>query len=568
LFLAALGAALAAQSANRQKIRSLNDPAYSDLTTVLAEAGTVMLSPVLPCSDERLLAELDRVDPAKLSAAGAAAYDRILAAVAKEPRIADGPVSAQFGLRFEPRIDWRSDPGISWSELFCDRPPLLDLRAEATLGEVAYGFTSFSIAEDPNMIDAMPGSGFGLNLAEITAEPIGIDATFPDRAFGSLGGDFWSFVIGRDEQSLGSAGERNLTVSDAPEHYDFARLTLFSPRASYTALVIQLALPRDADGDASLASRGRYLYLHRLDFLFGGRLSLGLTEATLVGDAPLELRYLNPMMIFHGYEPWSEYPILGWGNGSGSEFGFEVNYNPWKYFSLYAQYQMNALSDPLKTIFWPSAVSEIPDGWGALAGASARVPLGGGHIVADAQAVYTTPYDYILTSPKLPETAGQSTPGYYAPSPASYIYDRPSHSNYPGATGRSRSWIGFSEGPDTILASLSVGYAEGGRWAASIDSSWKAQGENGLDTLNDWNTNSGSGIALKRTPSGTPEYTFRAGASASFGGPPVGFGARGAMARLSFDAQAHWSGIWNSGHEEGSFLQGWEFGIGAALELM
>ena len=119
------------------------------------------------------------------------------------------------------------------------------------------------------------------------------DGSFPFRAFGALGGDFWNFRIGRDKLSLGSMGDDNLVVSSTPEWYDYARLACFFQDFEYTGYLIQL--------DPS-----RNLYMHRVDFLFFDRLSVGLTEGMLVGEDSPELRFFNPFMIFHGYEAWHD----------------------------------------------------------------------------------------------------------------------------------------------------------------------------------------------------------------------------------------------------------------------
>ena len=526
---------------NRQKIRALDDPLWTDLQAVLLDAGRVELSPTPPYSDARIVAELDAVDPGRLSPPAEADRQRILAELAEVLPLRSGPLAGRIGIEAAPALEWRSSKSTPWILGYADREPLLSIPVELAFANSFYGYSALALKADPNLVAAGPLSPGGLNVAELAAAPIGIDATFPFRSFGSVGGDWWNFQIGRDRLSFGSAGPWNLTISQAAEFYDFARLSLFSPGFAYSGLVAQLDPERN-------------LYLHRFDLRFGGGLSLGVTEASLVGTAPLELRYLNPFMIFHGFQAWSDYASQGVSSkeGSSNEVGIEVDWSPLPWLALSGQYVMNQISDPLKLFFWPS-VSEIPNGEGWLASLKFRAPLEKEFIVATITGAYTTPTLYI--SPwSASNTAASAVLSDGVGSPISWAYDRPAKSNY--ASGSSQAWIGFSEGPDTILAALSAGLDAGSAWALLGDLAWKARGSmDRFGATNNWDTPSSpdSSNWSLLTPSGIAEYDLVAGLSARKALPSLPASFRGGLS-----GAIHWTGRWNANHVAGAFDQSWE----------
>ena len=541
--------AIFAEGANHQKIRALDDPAWLDLAAVLLDAGRVQVSPTPPYSDARILMELEAVDPGRLSAAGRKSYDRLLAELAESLPRKSGALAAKIGLGATPAVEWRSTKDIPWILGYADRPDALTIPFEFAFADSLYGYSALALRADPNLVAAGPISFGGLNFAELATAPIGIDTTFPFRAFASVGGSWWNFQIGRDRLSMGNAGKWNMTISSDAELYDFGRLSLFAPGFAYSAIVAELNVDR-------------YLYSHRFDFRLGGGLSLGLTESSLVGSAPLELRFLNPLMVFHGFEAWSDYQKqeIYYKEGSSNEIGIELNWSPRSWLAFSGQYAMNQISDPLKMLFWPTAVSEIPDGEGWLASLELRAPVEEAFFVVRATGAYTTPTFYI--SPWT--TGGSALVPSGISSPISWIYDRPSKSNY-GSQSPSLAWIGFSEGPDVILAALSAGLDSGSAWSLMGDIAWKARGEkNAYDATNNWDdsTSSDANNARLRTPSGTPEYDLVVGASATRALPSLASWLQGRLA-----GGVHWTGRWNADHLAGAWAQGWEVDASASFAL-
>jgi len=489
-----LCAALAQAGAegNGQRVRAMDDPIVADLEDILLESGSLFLSYAAPYSDSELRAALDRIEPDALSETGRSKYDGILAALRPDPGYCSGPLGAKAGVSVAPAVNWRSNEDIPWILDYRERQSFLSVPLEAWAGESVYGFSSIEFRRDLYSVDDRLSQ---LSLPNVTSLPldlIGTDMNFPFRAFGAAGGDFWRFNIGRDKLSLGSMGEDNLIVNSGTEWYDYARLSLYFREFQYSAYMVQLEPTRN-------------LYMHRLDFLLFDRLSVGLTEGILVGYAAPELRYLNPLMIFHGYLAWKDEPyptssaaVTGDGSpaanpsGIGSMLGIELNCNPARYVALTFQYEFNAGHDPIKMIFWPTATSEIPNSDAFLLGAKLRLPAYGGYIKGDLCGVYAEPYDMILGTDKI-----------------SYIYDRPSNSSY--SKQPIEEWIGFSEGPDCVFVSGSLGFETLGRAALSLQGSYRWKGENDIDTVYAWSAANAGKIA----PTGIVEGRLRAGIEGS-----------------------------------------------------
>lgn len=489
---ATLGAQGSGIMANAQRVRALDDPLVADVEDLLLESGSLFLSYSSPYSDAELRAALDRVDPDRLSEEGKAKLDSALAALRPDPLYVSGPLGVKAGLLVNLDLNWRSNESVPWVLDYQERPNFLSVPIELWAGNGVYGYFEPALKRD-YWADNLPLADLSVpNITSVPIDFIGTDGNFPFRAFASGGGDFWNFRLGRDKLSLGGMGDDNLVVNSRTEWYDYARLSLFFRDFQYSAYMIQLEPERN-------------LYMHRADVLLFDRLSLGFTEGLLVGQAPPELRFFNPLMIFHGYESWNDEPALPAGTtsggqstttsttGVGSMLGVEVDYDPWRYLTIVAQYQFNAGRDPIKMLLWPDATSEIPNSAAYLLGAKLRAPWRGGYLRGQLLGAYSEPFDMILANDQV-----------------SYIYSRPANSGY--ISQPIQEWIGFSEGPDCILVSGSFGYETASRASVELSASYRWKGQNGFGTYYQLS----QADAALRTPTGIVEGRFRIGACAAY----------------------------------------------------
>jgi hypothetical protein len=521
---------------NKQRVLAIDDPIVNDTQDILVEAGIPFLSYAAPYSAGELLGEINRIDIEGLSPEGMKKYERVRLALAPRPKYRTDPFGVSLAPEANLDVNWRSNEGIPWVLGYQERPSLIALPIELWGGSRFYGYFEPALRRDYYSVN-LPVAELkgGVNWTSIPIDLECADMNFPFRSFGTVGGDYWSFRIGRDKLSFGGVGEDNLIVSSKAEWYDYARLSLFFRDFQYSGYVVQL----DTD---------RYLYLHRVDLLLFSKLSLGLTEGCLVGQDSLQLRYLNPLMIFHGYQAWNDERIAAGTttsggvattketSGVGSELGLEADYALSRYVSIEGQFQFNAGQDPLglKKLFWPAAMNALPTDAAYLLGAKVRVPILGGYLRGDLCGVYSTPYDMILENDDI-----------------SYIYRRNSNSNYGHQT--IEEWIGFSEGPDCILAKGSLGYETLRGVDVALSASYRWKGENDLDTV--YSTTAAN--AEKTTPTGVVEGRLRLGADMSL---PIFHG-------LALSAAAYYTHRANADHIQDSTDQSVELMIGVKASL-
>jgi len=347
------------------------------------------------------------------------------------------------------------------------------------------------IALDPEYY--LTSGNFALN---IPYELQNLDQNLPLRAYLAAGNSWMNFQIGRDRLSFGSGQMGNLALSDSPHFYDFARISFFSSIFKYSVIVSQMPLHLGNEksniysGDliegSLIETLQRNLYLHRLDFSVKNKLTISITEAVMVGNSPIEIRYLNPIMVFHSLYSFWNYPRWnkneerspGWGDMNGSLFSLELNWNVVTSFALYGQFVMNQIATSYKIEHWEPQVN----GLGYLAGSRLSRNFGEWGSVFNLEFIYTYPYLYMNPSPF-----------------ASYIHMRylgirPDRFHY--------SYIGFPR--DTIAVNLSSQFFKDDKLKLNGSFKWLLQGEHDIY----WDWESTLEAYNEKTPTGVAQSLF------------------------------------------------------------
>jgi hypothetical protein len=223
-------------------------------------------------------------------------------------------------------------------------------------------------------------------------------------------------------------------------------------------------------------------------------------EGVMVGNSPLEIRFLNPMMIFHSLFAWRDYE--DWNEGPpgsstsdtvGSFFSAEVNWSITRSLSFHGQFVMNEFATAGELRDNPE---QPPNALGYLAGFTFSHSFNTWGSIFFIEFIYTDPYLYILSTPF-----------------ASFIHMRPRHDRY--------YFIGHSR--DTI--SLSIGGRFFNRDVLNFTGifSWIASGEHNRDGIT-WNWNESREAWRESTPTGTVEHNFIATLGAGWRPlPQIGF---------------------------------------------
>jgi hypothetical protein len=467
---------------------SAGDPVLEDIRYVVRESGVSFSSFTPPLSRDEVLQILDGLDPAALSPPAREAYHRIQKKLNPEFRFAEGPFSFSANITAALGGRARTNRDIPWGQRVKENPAFLSL----PIGFFFAGFLELNfepmLAVDPYFYETA-----GFFWTNLPYEAKRFDMNMPLRAFGAAGGAWWNFQLGRDRISFGTAFTGNLALSDTPDYYDFARLSVFSPNFKYSVLITQLPLslspslaaPETYEADDITSTVHRYMYLHRLDLRLFRKLSLGITEAVMAGNAPLELRYLNPLTIFHSFFSWRDYPDWGKKDGdmTGSLLSLDIEWAIVPSLTWYGQVVINEFSTPYEKKRWPD--TQPPSGLGYLCGIEYTRPVRQWGASFYGEAVYTDPFLYILSSPF-----------------ASFIWMR--RLSDIGSKDLRYLWTGHPQGRDTLLFTLGALLFKS-NISCGGDLSFIRKGEHTLY----WDWGTGPDFFDQQTPTGVPENTLR-----------------------------------------------------------
>ena len=479
---------------------SAGDPLLEDLRAVVRSQGKSFLSLTPPLSRDEIFSILDEIDPYSLSEPMRMRYERIFENLFPELRY-DNEYFA-FAINANAALEgrYRSNKKVPWLKKDNISPAVFSFPIHLFFTSLIDLYFEPMLATDPYYYNN-PAASWGTN---IPWETVRFDLNIPLRAFAAAGGPWWNFQIGRDKLSFGPGKTGNLAVSDNPDYYDFARLSFFGKNFKYSFLISQMPLSLESrnfwlvDDPASINTNtdltdtmNRYFYMHRVDIRLFKRLSIGISEGVMAGNASLELRYFNPMMIFHSFFSWMDYPT--WQNKedhhmNGSLLSLDIEWAFLPGWALYGQIIMNEFSTPYEKKNFPD---QAPSGMGYLLGAEYVHSVSDWTLSWYTELVYTEPFLYVLSSPF-----------------ASMIWMR--RSSHIGTKELRYDWFGHKDGRDMFLAAAGV-FAHAEKITLSADLSVKVQGEHhkrsdGINSIVwDWNKDDSD----QRSPSGNPETSVR-----------------------------------------------------------
>lgn len=518
---------------------SAGHPVLEDLRYLSREAGKSLLSLTPPLSRDEVIDILESIDLQQLSAAGKKAHDRIKTYLHPEKQLGDEMLSFACHPSISIEGAFRTEPDIHWSPDTQDFSSALILPLELYAADRLYIVSDVILGRDPSGLEASDTSFF----TNVPYLPQFMDMNMPLRAFISGGGTWWNAQLGRDRVSFGSGHTGNLAISDTPDYYDFFRYSLFSPNFKYSFFLTQLPLDvsdllsesqraeiYDEQADTLYSTTQRYLYMHRFDFRFYERISIGLSEGLLVGNAPLELRYLNPVNMFHSFFSWRDYDSWAEHKGdlNGSILALDLDWAITPSLALYGQFILNEYATPYELEHWPDDNS--PNGLGWLGGLEYAHQLGTWRSLYYFETVWTDPYAYTLSSPF-----------------ASYIWMR--RLSELSSKDLRYTWLGHPEGRDTLLFCLGAQFSTDSLELSQV-LSYVQRGEHGLA----WDWESGSEAVEEQSPSGIVEKSISLSLKGSWALLPP----------LCLSSQIVIAMVQNNGHSKDVTRSGAEFSLSVA----
>ena len=516
---------------------------YDAFASLSIESGLVDFTDQAPLSVQELKLYLSEINYDQLSVAGKVQYKK-LAAYFDDGRFSVGSDIVSASVEPEVNVEgyYKSEDDIDWVYDRYERRPIL------------YAPVTFSVADYLSMgMDLYLGQNKGRmqhddNYTNVPYSPGHIDVNFPDTGYFSAGYMFTdltgvNFQLGMGSQSVGRSMTGSMIMSEYFTGASYANFEIFNPNIRYNMNVTQYNVDK-------------YMYTHRFDVRFFKKLSVSVQESMLVYH-PLELRFLNPLTIYHGMSPWRDYGSEE--SNTCAYLAIKASYAVSNYIRIYGLYAQDQYQTAYERYNWPD--NTTPNAIGGQLGVEAYVPMGAGYVHGRFEGSYAQPYLYIKEDPNwslvrtYSESIGDDDPFY--------------------------EWVGSPLGPDTISAELNLGYEVPGSWAVTGSYLFMAKGEmsgtnvfnsglnwGGTDTTANFDywafpdsDRQGQKEAKRRqrltTPSGTAEYVNRVAVRGSIS--PLDY--------LSFVVQPAYVFIFNHNHEKNEFTQGIEFALAVNLKL-
>ena len=535
--------ALFARSA--QELSPSGSWVYDAATAIAMEAGIVNFSDSTPISIAEMKSYLNEIDYDSLSNAGKKQWTRIFDYFGEDGL---GLESSLMLLKAYPSVNlegyYKTNDEIEWVFDRYERSPVIDVPVMLSMGDFVCMYMDAYLSQNKNTMREND------TYTNIPLEASQFDVNFPDTAYISTGYRFKddcgvAFFLGSPQQSVGRTGSKSLIYSENVTGATAGKLSLYSPNLKYSANIIQLGTYDEIHSNAqdSFAeydtSSGYYLYMHQIEARLFQKITFTALEGLSV-YAPLELRYLNPFTVQHGYAAWRDY-----GENEAytcDYFGLKFNYVPARYWRVYGLFAMSQYQTPYELDNYGDDVT--PNGLGGQLGVESYIPFGEGYLHFTLDGCYTQPYLYIR------EAAEWSLVRYYRENMGDthYVF---------------YEWVGSPFGPDTISAQLSVDYEEAGKWSVGLTYLFMVQGEKAdlsqkcFREKGAWCFPTTWSEADEATPSGVAKYTNRISL----------FGSLQATPYLSFALQPSFVTIKNNEHHSGENASGFEVAFSMKFDI-
>lgn len=416
------------------------------------------------------------------------------------------PVALQLSPTLGLEVAGRSvDADLPWDVGARERFAPIGVDASAVFGlvddVVVVARSTVALRPDPVLFVGQPAPAASSNLVG----PAGIDVRFPLRAMVGVAGPGFGLHVGRDRLDLGNGRMGNLLLGDTVDFHDHVRAELYLPAFTWTSLILRLdptLLPDEQalPGMDALIAAQKHLVVHRIEGVVLEKLHLAVTEGWMVGGVPLDLRHLNPLLIFHNQFAWNDVDDY---RSASVMVTLEATLTPVRGLRLWGQYAINQVQSPLERLWFPEAAGDIADATALLAGLELTAPVrlwsptltvtapwsswmkpaGVAHVFGGVEVVEARPFFGLRENPLTTWAARQRVP-----------------SNVSGGTELLESPLGFRDGPDSRALRLWVGALDVGLGEVELGVELRDKGE---QTLRSPYREGPDAVGLT-TPTGTP----------------------------------------------------------------
>ncbi|MDD2232982.1 MAG: capsule assembly Wzi family protein [Sphaerochaetaceae bacterium] len=352
-----------------------------------------------------------------------------------------------------------SDERYRWE----DRLPLLDIPMNFDFGDLFVFRTGFVLKQRYKNVPY--GDSFYTNLTGLNGDEF--DFFWPYRGYLQVNAPHFSLTAGRIGMSMGPGKTGNLIISDNLNFFDGIVLKFFS-RGFQFSTSVQFFSPETEMGTGKRTFE--MLIAHRAEFVPFSKLRISLNETIMYCDESFDIRFLNPMVIYHQYFT---------ADLTNSIIGLDFDLNIVKGLDLYGQVAMDQyqLSNENK---------ETPNAFGYQLGLEYNIALDAGILSFWTEFTQTDPWMY--------HRDGVDYIVWY-------------HYNF----GYEKRFIGYPYGCDSQVWAIGAEFDSLSWLICNASLVYSRQGEVNIDS--DFATEKNS---ADRTPTGTPEndLSFCLGAEA------------------------------------------------------
>lgn len=418
---------------------------YEAFNTLSIESGKGVFTENAPLCAGELKVYLKQYDKDCLSEAGKKIYDKIENYLYTKKNFFEGKdYEVSLGLKLAPELMYKSNKEIPWTyNYFYKNFPITV--------DVDTGFSDYISAGGDFFIGKNYKSS---NLSHnFTNLPTGLDQfefMFPRFTYGSAGVNFenWGFNIntGKEGLKIGNTKTGSIIYNNTFETDGFIQFSAYTDDYKLTMNIIEI-------------SQNKFLYWHEFDARFWKKLKVSFMEGALINE-PFEIRFINPMMIFHSFSFWRNYATdmeMHFYNEShcASYLGVKFEINPVKNLRFYALYSMNEMQMPNER---SEKMNSYPDSFGLQGGVELKIPSAfDGYWNANLETVYCAPFLYIKQAPDW-----------------SLYKTRMDMITFKDV----KSWIGSPFGPDCFAVDASFGYEQFDKWSCGFEYLMLIKGEN------------------------------------------------------------------------------------------
>lgn len=453
---------------NDQFLINARSNLYDDIFLLFAEQKKTPLVVSRPATIGQFKSWLSEINYHSLSDSGKKIFDNIGNEIGK---VTMGGHTGTLQFSFEgflnPEFYTKTNENVDWVHDYFERPPFLDIPIYLSAmnffaTEIDFSFSQkYDVAAKHSNCKNMPYDfSKGINIVNAIYEDI--DWTMPKIGYLSLGTQFGdspsgiNFFFGRSPLAIGNTKMRSIALSQAFEVDWIGKLQIYAPGIKYTVECEQVGTVKIRDESGKIVEKtNSYLYLHNFSARPFKWFQISWTEGVFV-SAPFELKYFNPMMIMHQFSYWNLYNDDNYSRVCGY-MAFNFEFTPIKNFRLYGIWAQteNQTSSEKESRYGKT----VPQGYAAQVGINYKLDspwFGDSYWNFNLEGVYTSPWVYIR----------QAQSG-------SLVKILDGAENLIG--------IGSPEGPDSIIAQLSVDYKATQLWEAGISYRLSIHGENYFD---------------------------------------------------------------------------------------